>query len=723
VTLARNRSNRPLILASLLLAAFAINLDTTVVNVALPTLVRELQASTTQLEWIVDAYNLMFAALVLAAGNLGDRVGRKGVLLAGLGTFGVATIAGGLGTSPGELIAARAVMGLGAALIFPATLSLLTNVFTERAERARAIGLWGATTGIGIALGPIVGGWLLERDGWQSVFFALAPIAALGMVLVSVYVPSSRDPEAPPADRPGLVLSTGAMAILIYTIIEAPNHGWAAARSIGGFALAAALLVGFIAWERRAAAPMLDVGLFRNLRFSAASGAVTISFFSLMGFIFLVTLYFQFLKDYGPFSTGVRLLPVATLTGVTSVLGTGLAVRSSTKLVVSGGLVSLAAGLAWTSTASESTTYLTIAGQMVLIGSGIGLTSAPATESIMGAVPPGKAGIGSAVNDATRIMGGTLGVAVIGSVYASLYSSRLSTGLSAQLPDAIARGAERSVGAAFGAAGQLQATGQSTLSRGLHDAASSAFFDGFAVACLVAAGVAIGGAALAAALLPAQPQRAGASRASPVHPFPRRSMMSTNIGPDGSAADPGGANLSPVERFWRNRLFARMRHHLTWLRRSSPALTRAHAAAIRLSGGRIRRSFVFTGGMPILVLTTVGRKSGRSRSTPVGFLRHGEAFAVLASNAGNDRSPAWWLNLQANPRAEILSAGTRYTVTARRADTEEEAALWMEFATKNPGFDEYRNLTERQIPVVILEPDKRMSSPSSHPEDLARSAF
>src|SRR5512133_311245 len=190
---------KPLILASLLLAAFAINLDTTIVNVALPTLVRELHASTTQLEWIVDAYNLMFAALVLGSGNLGDRLGRKCVLLAGVGVFGIGTFGGGLGSSPGELIAARAVMGVGAALIFPATLSLLTNVFTARRERARAIGLWGASTA-----GGIVGGWLREQFSWQSVFFALVPIAAIAAVLVGIAVPTSRDPEAPPADRPGL---------------------------------------------------------------------------------------------------------------------------------------------------------------------------------------------------------------------------------------------------------------------------------------------------------------------------------------------------------------------------------------------------------------------------------------------------------------------------------------------------------------------------------------
>ena len=501
---------KPLTLGSLLLAAFAINLDTTIVNVALPTLVRELHASTTELEWIVDAYNLVFAALVLGAGNLGDRVGRKGVLLAGLGVFGIATVAGGLCTNPGELIAARAVMGLGAALIFPATLSLLTNVFTERGERARAIGLWGATTGVGIAVGPIVGGWLLERFSWSSVFFALAPVAALAALLVIASVPTSRDPEAPPADRAGLALSIAAMALLIYTIIEAPNHGWTAARSVAGFGLALSLLAAFVTWERRAPAPMLDVALFRNLRFSAASGAVTITFFSLMGFIFLVTLYFQFLKGYGPLSTGLRLLPVATTVGITSVIGTRLAVRSGTKLVVAGGLVALAAGLAWTSSASASTSYLTIAGQMVLIGGGIGLTSAPATESIMGAVPAAKAGVGSAINDATRILGATLGVAVIGSVYASVYGSRLDSALAGQLPPAAAAVAHKSVGGAFETAGQLDAEHHTALASTLHQAASSAFFDGFSVACVVAAAVAVAGAVMAAVLIPAQPPQPSA---------------------------------------------------------------------------------------------------------------------------------------------------------------------------------------------------------------------
>src|SRR4051812_168942 len=295
---------KPLILASLLLASFAINLDTMIVNVALPTLVRELHASTSQLQWIVAAYSLVFAALLLAAGSLSDRVGRKGVLLAGLAVFGLASAVGGLTNSPGQLIAARSVMGFGAALTFPATLSLISNVFVERAERARAIGLWGATSGVAIALGPLVGGALLKHFSWTSVFFAMTPVAALAAILVARYVPTSRDPDAPRADRPGVVLSTAAVATLIYTIIEAPDHGWSSARSIGGFGLSAALFAAFVAWERRTPKPLLELELFRNLRFTAASGSVAVVFFSLAGFVFLMTQYFQFFKQYSPLSTG-----------------------------------------------------------------------------------------------------------------------------------------------------------------------------------------------------------------------------------------------------------------------------------------------------------------------------------------------------------------------------------------------------------------------------------
>jgi EmrB/QacA subfamily drug resistance transporter len=501
-------SRRPVILGALLLAAFLINLDTTIVNVALPTLVRELHATTSQLQWIVDAYNLVFAALVLAAGSVSDRVGRKGMLLAGLAIFAAGSIAGGLAGSSNALIVARCVMGLGAAVIFPATLSLIANVFTERRERAIAIGLWGATAGIGVAVGPITGGFLLEHFSWQSIFYALAPVAGIAAALAAVAVPTSRDPTAPRPDPPGLALSSAGMALLIYTIIEAPNHGWGSARTIAGFIGAVALLVGLIWWERRAKQPMIDVGLFANPRFTAASGSVTIAFFSLSGFIFLVTQYFQFLQGYSPLSTGVRLLPVAISVAVTAVVGTRLAVRFGTKLVVTAGLALLAAGLAWTATVSAGTSYLVIAGQMVLLGAGIGLTSAPATEAIMGVVPKEKAGIGSAINDATRVLGATLGVAIIGSVYASLYANRLAARLPSALPAALARVAHDSVGAALTVAARLSDAHLTSLETGVHDAASGAFFHGFAVGVLVAAAVAVVGAVVAGLLLPAYPSTA-----------------------------------------------------------------------------------------------------------------------------------------------------------------------------------------------------------------------
>ena len=496
---------KPVVLAALLLAAFVINLDTTIVNVALPTLVRQLHASDSQLQWVVDAFNLLFAASVLAMGSLSDRFGRRGMLLAGLSVFGLASVAGGSMDTPGQLIAARAAMGVGAAMVFPSTLSLLTNVFTERRERALAIGLWGAITGVAIALGPIVGGWLLQLSDWRSIFFAMAPIAAVAGILVAGFVPTSRDPHAPGTDRGGFALSTAAIALLVYTIIEAPNHGWKGARTLGSFALTAALAAAFAVWERRSKRPMLDLSLFGNPRFTAASASVAISFFALSGFIFLVTQYFQFLKGYGPLSTGVRLLPVASCVAISSVLGTKLAVRVGTKLVVASGLLSMTAFYLWVTTAQLSTSYATIAAQMVVLGTGMGLTSAPATEAIMGVVPKAKAGVGSAVNDATRLLGGTLGVAVIGSVYASLYASRLTSALPTGLPAGTGRAAHESVGAALTVAGGLVHGGQPALARAVHNAASSGFFEAFHAANYVAAGVAGAGALMALALLPAHP--------------------------------------------------------------------------------------------------------------------------------------------------------------------------------------------------------------------------
>jgi EmrB/QacA subfamily drug resistance transporter len=499
--------NRVAILVALCLAAFIISVDVTIVNVALPTLVARLGASTTQLQWIVDAYSLVFAALVLAAGSLSDRLGRKGVLLIGLTVFAVGSLTGAFSGTIAELIASRAFMGLGAALMFPSTLSLLVNVFTGRGERAMAIGLWGATTGIGIATGPIVGGWLLEHYWWGSIFAFMAIVAAGVAILVAVSVPGSRDPSTPPIDWRGLLLSAAGMTVLIFGVIEAPGWGWRSSAALGSIVGGVALVTMFILVEQRTEHPMLDVALFRNPRFTAASGSVAISFFALSGFIFLVVQYFQFVKGYSPLGTGVRLLPVAGSVAVTSVVGTKLAVRVGNKVIVGTGLLLFATGLLWASTATGSTTYLVIVGQMLFLGSGMGLTSAPATEAIMGAVPAAKAGVGSAVNDATRLFGGTLGVAVIGSVATSLYTSRLSSELPSGVPGRAVLSAKGSVGGAIIASRQLSKLGFGHAAHGLSHSATNAFLYSLAGGCRVVGVVTIVGAVVAIAFLPARPRQ------------------------------------------------------------------------------------------------------------------------------------------------------------------------------------------------------------------------
>lgn len=485
-------------LAVLCLAVFVVNVSTTIVNIALPTLTEELDASTRDLLWIVDAFNLTFAAFVLAAGSLSDRFGRRPALLLGLGIVAVACLAGSQVSSPGPLIAWRAVAGVGAAIVYPVTLSVIANVFPDRGERAQAIGLWGAATGMAVALGPVSGGWLLEHFWWGSILVATAAVALLTLALAVWSVPDSRDPSVPRLDVRGLVLSSGGLGLLVHAIIEAPERGWASTTTLVAFAAAALVLLAFVLAERRTEEPMLDVSLFTNLRFTAASLAVTASFFALFGFIFLITQYFQFVKGYGPLSTGLRILPVATFVAITSIAGAKLAVRFGTKLVVTAGLLSLTAAYAWTSTATGSTSYTTIVLQMVLLGSGMGLTSAPATEAIMGVVPAAKAGIGSAVNDATRELGGTLGVAVIGSVALSLYRDTIG---GAGLPPAAREVAQESVGAAYGVAAQLPPEPAAALSA----AARDGFLDGLSAGCLVASGVALAGAVLVARFLPAHP--------------------------------------------------------------------------------------------------------------------------------------------------------------------------------------------------------------------------
>jgi EmrB/QacA subfamily drug resistance transporter len=489
---------RMLVLATVCLAAFAINLDTTIVNVALPDLARELGATTRDLQWIVDGYNLAFAALVLTAGSLGDRFGRRPALLVGLAGFAVSSGIGAAVGSASALVAVRFVMGASAALIFPTTLSIIANTFPDRRDRAKAIGVWGAVTGLGVAVGPVTGGLLLAHFGWPSVFVALVPVAVLALAATWAWVPESSNPSQARLDLPGLVLSSAAIGVLVYTLIEAPDRGWTASATWSGFAAAIVLVAAFVAVERRRLRPMIDLTLFRTPAFSAASASVTVAFFALFGFIFLVTQYFQFLRGFGALSTGVRILPVAITLAIGSVGGVVLAGRIGTRAVVSTGLVLLGSSFAWIAFSPTFIPYDQVVGQMVLMGLGLGLTTAPATESILSVLPPAKAGVGSAVNDATREVGGTLGVAVLGSIFTSLYARHLGTTAFGTLPDHVLSRAQNSVAAGLATVARAPAgPGQQQLL----DAVRTSFMHGFHIACIVAAGICLLGAA-GALLLP-----------------------------------------------------------------------------------------------------------------------------------------------------------------------------------------------------------------------------
>jgi len=482
------------ILVAIYAAVLAINLDTTIVNVALPTMARDLGAGTTALQWVVDGYTLAFATLVLAAGSMSDRFGRRPALIVGLLGFAAASVAGALATSVGELVAARVVMGVFAALIFPTTLSVISNAFPDRKERAAALGGWGAVVGVGVAAGPVTGGALLTHFAWGSVFLALAPLAVVAAVLAGYLVPESRDPRVPPLDLAGLVLSVAVLSLLTYTIIEAPTRGWGSAWTVGGFLLTATLLVVFVRVERRADHPLLDVTLFADRRFSAASGAVTITFFSLAGFIFLITAYFQLIRGYDPLSTGARILPVAVSIAVASVAGGVLAPRWGTRSVVTTGLLLFGAAMTWIGVSAVDVSYATVVvPQMVLMGLGMGLVSTPATESILLVLPPARAGVGSAVNDATRELGATLGVAVVGSLFSSVFSSRLGSSAFAQLPESQLANAQESVTTAIG-------IGQSRPE--LLEAARESFMTALHAGTLLVAAVCLLGAAVAAVALP-----------------------------------------------------------------------------------------------------------------------------------------------------------------------------------------------------------------------------
>jgi len=503
----RAYERRWLVLAILCSSVFLVVVDNLIVNVALPTLQRELDASVTSLQWIVDAYALVFACLLLAGGGLGDRWGRKRVLQVGLVLFAVFSGFGAFAGSSEGLILWRGAMGIGAALVFPATLAIITNLFTEPVERAKAIGVWSAVSGMAVAFGPVAGGFLLEHFWWGSVFLVNIPIVAVALLVGQVLIPESREPREGRFDLVGLVLSVVAVGALVFTVIESPHWGWGSGASLAGFGLAAVVLAAFVKYEARRAQPLLDVTFFRSARFSAATGSIGLAFLSLFGFTFLVTQYFQFVRGYDPLESGLRTLPFAVGAGVTAPLAARAALRWGTTRVVAAGLFNMSVGFLIMSQVDADTAYWgPIVISMVLMANGLSLVTSPSTEAVMGSVPRERAGVASAVNDISRELGGTLGVAITGSIFISLYTPRLTEafgavpGLVDALPPGVYEQAKDSVGAAY-AVGQ---SSPSTLQSQVFDAVSDSFMRGFSTACLFVSAVAVVGSLFALRFLPAR---------------------------------------------------------------------------------------------------------------------------------------------------------------------------------------------------------------------------
>jgi EmrB/QacA subfamily drug resistance transporter len=475
-------------LAVLSLSLLVIGLDNTILNVALPTLQAEFAASASTLQWMVDAYLLVFAGLLLVFGTLGDRYGRKLALQAGVAIFGLASLGALVADSAGEVIAVRAAMGVGAALIMPATLSIIANVFPED-ERGKAIGVWAALAALGIGLGPLAGGLLLEWFDWSSVFLVNVPVALAALMLGIRYVPESRDPRPGAFDVPGALLSTAGFTLLVYAIIEAPQEGWGSVLILGLLAVAAALLAAFVAWERHTSDPMLDLRFFRSARFTVGTIAVSVAFFALLGGIFVLTQYLQFAHAYSAIEAGAIMAPLA----LGLVAGAGSSSRAVERLgtgrVVALGLAGLAAVLAATLLLDAGTGAGPLVAWFFALALSMGWVMAPATDAVVGAVPAARSGVASAMNTVARMVAGALGVAIVGSLVSSLYRDELGASTAA-LPEPARHAAGESVGAAVAVADRLPGEAGASLAAAASDAFVQAMGTGLVVAAVLSAATA-----------------------------------------------------------------------------------------------------------------------------------------------------------------------------------------------------------------------------------------
>jgi len=491
--------SRWLALAVIGVSLLIISLDNTVLNVALPSISRNLGATASELQWIVDAYILVFAALLLTMGAVGDRVGRKRALQVGTLWFGTFSVVAALSSSTGMLIAARALLGLGGALIMPATLSLITAIFRDPAERAKAIAVWAGVFGLGIGVGPLIGGWLIEHFEWSAVFLVNVPVVLVALVSGHFLLPESKDEHAARPDLPGVFLSIVGLFALVYGIIQAGTDGWGATHVLIGLGAGLGILAIFLWWESRAPQPMLPLYLFRNMSFTGANVAITLVSFGMFGAMFFMSQYFQSVQDYSALQAGLRLLPQALVI----MAGAGLSARIrplvGIKVVVGAGFLIAAAGMLYLSqTASVGASYPTVLLGLAIIGLGMGTAMSPATDSIMGSVPVRKAGIGSAMNDTTRQIGGALGVAVLGTLMNHTYLHQVAH-LERTLPPQAYAAVSSSIQGAHMVAARLGAPG-----RLISNVADRAFVSGMTEAMLVAAVILAAAAVFVFLVLPAE---------------------------------------------------------------------------------------------------------------------------------------------------------------------------------------------------------------------------
>jgi EmrB/QacA subfamily drug resistance transporter len=465
-------SRHGVITAVVCLALAAVVAAMASLNVALPDIARDTHASQTDLTWVIDAYSLAFASLLLPGGGLGDRYGRRMALIVGLLIFGVGSAIAMTATSASELIALRAVLGLGAALVMPATLSTITSTFPA-SERTRAVSIWSAVGGGAAILGLVAAGALLVAFSWRSIFGLNVLLAAVALAGTLRYVPESANPDAPRLDIAGAAIAVAALVALVFSVIEAPTYGWLTTRTLVGLALALVLLVCFVLWELRQATPLLDPRVFRNRPLATGSMSIFVQFFAFFGFTFISMQYLQLVRGDTPLLAAIQVLPLAAIMVPTSRLAPGLTARYGTRTVCASGLALVAAGLAIIAQAGTDTPYALMAAGLAVLGAGMGAAMTPATSAITEALPPARQGVGSALNDLSREVGGATGIAVIGSILTSAYTSQVNV---SGLPGEVAVVVKRSYAAA------------SRLGTQASDRAHTAFVSAMHIALLTGAG-------------------------------------------------------------------------------------------------------------------------------------------------------------------------------------------------------------------------------------------